>query len=652
MRRSFALLFASALNLIALGAHADGDLKVGIIQPVIRPGDFNYTLTQHLQSTKRLAERGARLIVAPEGIYPGYPSNDMMFYKDFMDRSQQAAEAYVQATKGLDAVLVFGNVAKNPNKAGASLQNFLEVVHQGKNLHRRAKILLPTYGPFDDARYFDPGKIGDIQLIEVDGFKIAIGICEELWFYDPGPDGRLRYHHNPIAKIKKLKPDLVISINASPFQTGKARFRIEGDTGPGGGVARRLGVPVIYVNQAGVVDHLVFDGNSFGTDAKGKLAFKLNAFAADEAIVSVPKDPKKPMYLEVNHARLQHIESELDQVIQATEFWIREFLAHIGHDSVVFGLSGGLDSAMTTVFSAKALGPEKVFVIMMPSKVSTSGSITHSQKLIKNLGIPAENVLEIPIVDIVEAYYATLEKAGLSREFLDSVKFATTAVENIQARTRMALEFFISNLSGEIKPEMKPIVDMMAKKDPRWANFFSKRKAKFNTSDKSEMLIGNGTIFGDVAGVGGPNLDKYKTELFALGYRYNELAGRELIPLEILTKEPSPELMAQQLTTDLYPPYSIMDPLLMDLHEHGMSPAELHAKYDGWNSRINPKFGSFVDFMLWKYTSSEFKRELAQMPAPKNHPTSVGKERRVTISVKKFGPVMTPAECLKALQNS
>jgi NH3-dependent NAD+ synthetase/predicted amidohydrolase len=625
-------------------------LRVMMGQIRVTPGGFQPILDQAVQLYAQALRRKAHALVLPEGLFPGYPSMDLLTMSDYIDRAELAASALCEATRHGNTVLIFGHIVRNPRPRGRALQNVVSVCKGGQLVHRQAKILLPTYGPFDDSRYFEPGRLHEIQAVDIDGFRVVIGICEDLWYYDKH-DGRIIYTKNTIQRIRALHPDLVISTSASPWNIGKlqAREEVHGD------VARRVGAPVMWVNQYGVVDHLNFDGSSFVLNAQGKRVFRLKSWAPDSEIVQFPFDSRQAIFTDrIEPARSQQNEGELADILAAIETGLREYIPQIGHNSVVFGLSGGLDSAMAAAFSVRALGADHVFVIKMPSDYSSEGSITDSDQLIKNLGIPPQNVLTLPIREMMTALGNTLREAGLPFEDLEKFDGGRVAIENLQARTRMMLEFFISNLTGSMKPEDTEIAKWLTAHDPRWAAFISRRAAKIATSDKSELAVGNGTIFGDVAGVLAVNGDLYKTELWDLGYYINQISGREVIPLKILTKDPTPELLGGQLTTDKFPPYRVIDPILIDLIENNFSPDQLRSKYLSFDERVPEHFRhpTLVDFILKLYARSEFKRELAQMPVIRVHARAFGKERRVTNVAQKFSP-LTAAEinqCLRHLQ--
>ncbi len=629
-------VFAAILLLSSVGLARPDGLRVMLGQMHVRPGDLRGNLSQAIGQLREAEKRQADLLVLPEGLFPGYPSNDMLFDKDYIERSQLAADALCSATHHVLTAVAFGSVEKNPQPMGRHLQNFGRVCQFGKEIHRQAKVLLPTYGPFDDGRYFEKGSIKGIKPFYIRNMKVVLAICEDLWFYDR-QDGRLIYHDNTIAHIRDLNPELVISLSASPWNEGKIplRHEVHGD------VARRVNAPVLWLNQFGVVDQLIFDGSSFGLNAQGKVAFRLASWRPDFEVVSVSKDKTQAPVLENMAGRgRQTSQSEIDQRLSAIEVGVREFAHLINHDSVVFGFSGGLDSTMAAAFAVRALGAENVFAIKMPSDFSSEGSITDTDVLIKNLGIPPENVLTLPIQGVVDAIIEALRGQGIESDDLMSFDGGRVAVENIQARVRMILEFFISNLTGNTHPGFEGVVERLRQRDPRWAKFLSRKAAKLATSDKSELALGNGTIFGDIAGVYAINGDLYKTDLWDLGFHINHLAGREVIPVKILEKEPTAELLKAQLTTDKFPPYRIVDPLLKDLIENHLTPDLLRTKYRSLNEVVSPKFltPTLVDTILRMYANSEFKRELAQMPTARVSRRSFGKERRTTISVQKYQP--------------
>lgn len=636
IRLLFILLIFSAHTAIA-------GLRVEMAQITVRPGDFNSLMGQIVAKYELAIKNGADLFVLPEGVLPGYPSNDVLNEKGYIDRAEQAVEQLRELTRGKKTAMVVGHIGRNPKKTGRALQNFLSVFDNGELTHRQAKVLLPTYGPFDDARYFEPGTIDQIKVLEFRGKRLSFLICEDAWYYVRDKSGRLLYKHNPVLKTKKNSPDLVISISASPFNRGKQALRESVHLD----VSKRVGAPILYVNQVGIVDGLGFDGGSFVASPDGKILYKMESFKTDSMTVDIPDITQKQIS-EVgskNHEPKEINENEL--VIKAVVNGIREYTKQIGGDSVVFGLSGGMDSAMAAFFSTAALGAENVFVVKMPSQHSTSGSITDADAVIESLKIPAENVLTISIQDIIQGFGDALARAGIDLKGL-SQSDATVPYENVQARSRMVLEFFISNLNAN--PD-SPFVKKMAKADPKWKRFFMAKKIKIQTSNKSELASGNGAIFADMAGSLAPNADLFKTELWEIANYLNSKYQREVIPNSIILKEPSAELMTGQVSVERFPSYKIIDPILEDLVSGHLNPEELEAKHQHLESKVAVQFRPLVQFVSRLFYGSEFKRQISQAPIIRVSEHAFGKEFRKPITAMRMEQVPTVVPQCRALFN-
>lgn len=624
----FAIVFASSFySLVAMA-----NLRLKMAQLHVRPGDFNFILSQVQIHYQNAVLNDVDLLVFPEGVLPGYPSNDILNEKDYIDRAEVAFQNVRMMTTGKKTAIAIGHIGRNPRRTGRALQNFLSVVADGKVIHRQAKVLLPTYGPLDDARYFEPGTIAQIKNVSLNGKNVSILICEDAWAFIEDQEGRRLYKHNPVLKVKRNKPDLVIAVSASPFERGKQALREEVYKD----VSRRTGAPVLYLNQVGSVDGLGFDGSSFVVDAGGTIGLRMASFQSDSITLDMTDSKFSPVSELPFVSRPKFsIKNENALVVDAIVHGIQQYTQQIGLKAAVFGLSGGIDSAMTAFFAVQALGPNNVFVIKMPSAHSTESSISDADQVIRNLKIPEQNVITIPIQEIVTGFGHALANAGIDLEGL-AQSDSTLPYETIQARTRMILEFFISTLGGNLEHSF---FKKMMRENSKWRHLLTVPKFKLQTSNKSELATGNGAIFADMAGFLAPLADIYKTELWELAKYINTTSTGELIPESIIAKEPSAELLSRQFSIDRFPSYRVIDPILRELIAGQMNQQQLTEKFRHLDLEVPPQFRPIVGFVSKLFFQSEFKRQLSQAPIIRVSSTALGKDFRKPITIKRLAPV-------------
>jgi len=485
-------------------------LKVSLAQ-------VDYTVNDFDQNAARIeaviASAGSTdLIVFSELALSGYYPQDLLLEPDFVDRQQVALERVLSASRGCEAHLVLGLVTRHEG-IGKPLRNSLALIHRGEVLLTYHKQLLPTYNIFDERRHFEPGG-RHAALAHIRGWAVGFLICEDGW-----NDEELDYAVNPLEDLAEAGAQIVISINASPSNIGKRaqRHRIFGLA------SQRYGLPIVYVNQVGGNDQLVFDGASFIAAPAG-LVFESPRFVEScQTVEFTAEGIGLPGGLPL---------PELAPALPDCEFYYRQILLglqdycrKIGFRSVVIGSSGGIDSALTLALAADALGPENVVAVTMPSRFSSAGSVDDSVVLCERLGV---KLFEHPIGALYDTYLGGFDAAfgvpasGLTRE-------------NLQARIRGAVLMAYSNHFGHLV---------------------------LSTGNKSEISVGYATLYGDMCG--GLNLigDLYKTEVFALARWYNEKAGTDVIPRAILEKPPSAELAPDQKDTDSLPPYEVLDEIL------------------------------------------------------------------------------------------
>ena len=497
-------------------------MKIALAQLNTIVGDCEGNLARVLSSLERAREEGVDLVVFPEQTLPGYPAEDLLEREDFIDQVQDVFERAVQACQGM--AMVLGTIVRTGCPEGKPIYNSAALVQDGEVLGFQHKTLLPTYDVFDEARYFCPAR--EHPVFEFKGRKLALAICEDLW-NRPGFCVENMYDTDPVEKwVVDGEADLVIAISASPFSLGRPRFRrrLLGE------IASSRGIDLVYCNLVGGNTSLVFDGTSIALGAKSELLSQASSFDEDFVVFDLPgRDGEAGAAPAVAGAEDSSGE-DLEQAFGALVLGTRDYLQKSGFRKAVLGLSGGIDSALTAVVAAAALGPENVIGVTMPSRFSSGGSVSDSRQLADNLGISLE---EIPIETIFSSVLDTLDPVfeGLEEDVTE---------ENIQARIRGLLLMALSN--------------------------------KFNallltTGNKSELAVGYCTLYGDMSGGLAVISDVPKT----LVYRISEWLNRdgEVIPAAIIDKPPSAELRPDQKDTDSLPPYDVLDAILEAYVEEG-----------------------------------------------------------------------------------
>jgi NAD+ synthase (glutamine-hydrolysing) len=521
------------------------NIALAQINPTI--GDTDGNLALMIAAARNAQAEGARLVAFPELSLTAYYPADLLEDPDFQRRLAKGIEDLIAATRELpDLHWVVG--APTPNTGiGKPLFNSLLVLKNGEILLRYHKQLLPTYNIFDERRHFEPGP--DVaKILDIDDVRVGFMICEDGW-NDEGRD----YTVNPFNRLADAAPDLVVSINASPSSIGRRELRHQIFSK----ASARHGLPLVYVNQVGGHDQLIYDGASFAVDPTRGIVMEGARFQPDLLFLQVHS---RSAFLDREGKVLGAIDAK---GLSTEEFYrrqlvlgLRDYARRCGFATAVVGSSGGIDSALTLAIAAEALGPQNVAAITMPSQYSSTGSVTDSQQLCENLGI---KLYTHPIGNLVEQYAGQFNTAfgealiGLSKE-------------NLQARIRGTILMEYSNRFGHLL---------------------------LTTGNKSEISVGYCTLYGDTNGGLGVIGDLYKTEVFALSRHYNATASRELIPESIIDKPPSAELAPGQKDTDSLPPYEILDPILKTLIE---------------GSRLSEKEGeAAMQFMLKTSSTHEGK---------------------------------------------
>ena len=498
-------------------------LRIALAQLDVVIGDFEKNVARMREYLERAKAAGADLVVFPELAICGYPPRDFLEFRDFIERGHAAAMQLVGDCTDLAALIGLPTV--NPKAEGKNLFNSAWVIQDGKVTATVHTALLPTYDIFDEYRYFEPAR--EFQTVTVAGKKIALTICEDLWNVEDDP----MYVSCPMDALIREKPDLMVNIAASPFSYDHAEQRkailLRN--------VKQYGIPLVYVNHVGAQTEIIFDGGSLAMDRTGTIVSEAAYFEEDLLLVSLENDGQLTATKATDITRSAPKE-KIERIYRALVLGIRDYFRKQGFRTATLGLSGGIDSAVVTCLAADALGPENVKVLLMPSGFSSEGSVTDSLELIRANGVNHET---IPIQSIFDAYLAALQPAFSGLPF-------NVAEENIQARIRGGLLMAQSNKFGSIL---------------------------LNTSNKSEIAVGYGTLYGDLCGGISVIGDVYKTDVFKLARFLNRDQVR--IPEAIINKPPSAELRPNQKDSDSLPEYDILDPILFQYIEKRMSPSAL-----------------------------------------------------------------------------
>jgi NAD+ synthase (glutamine-hydrolysing) len=522
-------------------------VKIALLQINPTVGDLRGNAQLIADAAREAARAGADLAVTPELALVGYLPRDLLLSPAFVRRSWERATELARELADGPPVLV-GLPEANASDVGRPLYNSAVLLHGGKADHRFRKALLPTYDVFDEDRYFEPFR--GPQILSVAGARVGISICEDVW-NDRDFWKRRRYHHDPIEELARVGAQVIVNLSASPFSVGKYHRREEMLST----MARKHHVPVVYVNQYGGNDDLVFDGRSCAFNAAGATIARGRSFDRDVVICDL--DSSAPL------APPADVAPEWE-IWHALVLGTRDYTHKCGFASAVVGLSGGIDSAITAAIAVDALGREHVLGVLMPSPFSSGGSVDDAAALARNLGI---ETVTLPIEPTMRAIGDTLRDvfAGLPQDVTE---------ENIQARIRGNLLMALSNKRGHLL---------------------------LTTGNKSELAVGYCTLYGDMSGGLAVIADVPKTMVYRVARWVNDTRGG-LIPESILAKAPSAELRPNQTDQDSLPPYDVLDDILQR-HIERHQPAEeiIAAGFDA----------ATVHRVLRLVRGAEFKRKQA-----------------------------------------
>ncbi|MBZ5858513.1 NAD+ synthase [Flavihumibacter profundi] len=519
-------------------------MKIALAQQNYHIGNFTANTQKIISAVNQAKSQGADLVVFSELSICGYPPRDFLEFDDFINQCYAAIEMVKEHATTIGVIV--GCPQRNPAREGKDLFNAAWFLYDGKVHAVAHKTCLPTYDVFDEYRYFEPGY--QWNVIPFKGKRIALTICEDIWALSENP----LYRVCPMNELMKQQPDLMINISASPFDYDHDDDRKE--------IVRanvmEYGIPMVYCNCVGSQTEIVFDGGSLVYNAAGELVKELKYFEEDFQVVDFETTQKSEGMVQRairkfdKEMRVSRIsdpnkiisyltdENNIAEIYSALIMGIRDYFSKMGFSKAILGSSGGIDSAVTLAIACDALGAENVRAILMPSQYSTGHSVADAEQLSRNLGNPYDI---IPIKPIYDVFIESLKPIFRDLPF-------SVAEENIQSRSRGNLVMAIANKFGYIL---------------------------LNTSNKSELATGYGTLYGDMAGGLSVLGDVYKMQVFALARYINR--NKEIIPVNIITKPPSAELRPGQKDSDSLPEYDLLDKVLYQYIERRQGPSEIIA---------------------------------------------------------------------------
>ncbi len=541
-------------------------MKIALAQQNYHIGNFEDNTRKIIEGINKAKQQGADLIVFSELCVCGYAPGDFLEFPDFINKCYSSVDQIKEHADNIGVLI--GSPARNPQKEGKDLFNAVFLLHEKQIKGEVHKTLLPNYDVFDEYRYFEPAY--DWKVLEFKGKKLAVTICEDIWNMGDNP----LYRVTPMEKLALYKPDVMINLSASPYNYAQDIVRnsiIKAHT-------LKYQLPMLYCNAIGSQTEIIFDGGSLVYDINGRKIKEMKYFEEDFEMFELDDLVKKDA--SIKHAAgekyfysakevgtgediLAYLTNDknIDEIYHALILGIRDYFKKMGFAKAILGASGGIDSAVTQVLAADALGKENVSVLLMPSQFSSSHSVADAEQLSKNLGCKYDMV---SIKNIFDSFLTELSPLYKNSPF-------GLAEENIQARTRGNLLMSVANKFGYIL---------------------------LNTSNKSELATGYGTLYGDMAGGLSVLGDLYKMQVYALAKYINR--KKEIIPVNIINKAPSAELRPGQKDSDSLPEYDVLDRILYEYIELRNGPKEIKAK--GYDSTL-------VDRVLKLVNTNEYKRK-------------------------------------------
>jgi len=545
-------------------------MKVTLAQlnPIV--GDIQGNLTKAVQTLSECSKDAPDLVIFPELFVVGYPPRDLLERPSFIARTQGAIQKLLSVSKKYPQTgIIVGAPQPSRQPFGKGLHNSALLLYRGSLLFAKHKSLLPTYDVFDEARYFDPGA-GD-PVVKFKDATLGLSICEDAW-NDPALWHRCGYSHDPVEVMAKEGASLIINIAASPFHRGKEKLRYSIVQSH----ATKHRIPFLFVNQVGANDELVFDGRSICVDWAGEPLVVFPPFEEHVETISVSRAGFPGLYVP---------QEEIESVYRALVLGVTDYMRKCGFTTAILGLSGGIDSAVTSCVAVEAVGAENLVAVTMPGPYSSPGSVEDSRKLAKNLGVRFE---VIPISPAYEAYLKSLEDRFKGTE-------PDITEENIQARIRGNILMALSNKFGHLV---------------------------LSTGNKSELAVGYCTLYGDMSGGLSVISDVPKTMVYELAQYINREAP--VIPEEIVNKAPSAELRENQTDQDTLPPYEILDQILHYYLDQRLSLADI------LKLNFDPET---VKGVIRSVDRNEYKRRQA-VPGLKVTSKAFGTGRRMPIAAK------------------
>ncbi len=539
-------------------------MKIALAQINYHIGNFENNEKKVIEAIHKAKNSGADIIVFAELAISGYPPRDFLEFDDFINKCDDSVNRIAKECFGIAAII--GAPTKNPQVKGKNLFNSACFLAEGKVIFKHHKSLLPNYDIFDEYRYFEPNTV--FNTIDFKGKRLAITICEDIW--NIGDD--LLYVGNPMDELYKQNPDLIINIAASPFhyeQAERRRIKLKQNV-------NKYKLPLFYVNHVGAQTELLFDGGSMVLNSQGQIVDELNYFKEDLRVYDL-EDIERPS--EISKTKKP---SKIALIHDALVMGVKNYFNKLGFSQAILGLSGGIDSALTMVLAAEALGPDNVKGVLLPSQYSSDHSVKDARNLAENLGSPYET---ISIENAYNSFSQTLNPIFKDLPF-------DIAEENIQARIRGVYLMALSNKFGYIL---------------------------LNTSNKSEAAVGYGTLYGDMNGGLSVLGDVYKTEVFELAKYINR--KKEIIPNNTIIKPPSAELRHDQKDSDSLPEYEILDEILFQYIEQRKGPKEL----------INMGFDENVVKRILKLVNTNEYKRYQTPPILRVSPKAFGMGRRMPI---------------------